>query len=150
MERSQMDEQILYSAREVTVTKSRMIVKGDTYQLANITSCKVREQREQNWDLFAYLLLFSLVVGVFIGTAASDDPSSMFFSDNRFQLCCIGFFFSAIFATIMYFSSFQRVQWKYTLIVGTSSGEIEAIQDSNKEFIYGIYEAVNNAMVLRG
>ncbi len=135
------EEQVFMDQGGIKVTNARVIVDGDTYSLANVTSCKSRytehEGIDKSKDRLKKLLLWGgIILGIILGSAVKS------------------FAFGAIIAVVGIVASFfikSTFDYRiYKVYFGSAAGEQEAISSQDENFIRQIVNAVNDAIVARG
>lgn len=120
-----MKDKTFLDAGNVSVTKGRFIVDGQTYAMGNVTSVKTRVEEAKKGagillgliGLFALVAAESLLWGVIILVIAT-------------------------FALI-------GARNKYSVVLSTSSGENQALRSENKTQIDEVVSALNEAIVSR-
>ena len=121
----------------VTVTQTRFVFKGDTYAMANVSSCRTRYSDETD-ALKKFLLYAAIVASIILGgvLAISVEPI----------VGGIGGIAGIVGSFI-----FIRPKYKlYHLYLGTNSGEVKALWDTSQHFVRQVERAVNDAIVARG
>jgi len=132
-----MSTKTFLSESGVIVTKERVVFNGDTYALANVASCKSR------WfwatDSFkSFLKKLCLWSGILIGL--------YFFIFSHAKP--VGFIF--IVAGIVGYFVIKDKYKIYKVILGASSGEVDAYKSPDGTFINRVTKAINDAIIERG
>lgn len=124
-----MAEQTFLEEGEVTVTNSRFVVPGQTYAMSGVTSVK---STVYNPSRIGPIILIVLgILGMIIGAKSGALPGGII-------LLVIG------------------IAWwvlkkpKYSIMLSSASGEVEALTSKNKGFILRVVDAVNEAIIARG
>ena len=128
-----MDEKTFFNEGNVTVTNSRFIVPGQTYAMSGITSVSKWIQKPSlKWPLILILVgaLF-IIIPLFAGGGA------------LWYLIGIVLIGIGIFLLI-------RNKPVYSVILSSASGEADAINSKDEDFIDRIVQALNDAIVVRG
>lgn len=125
----------------VLVTNTRVVnPNGDTFSLANITSCKSRYTVNEGIDkqkrkIKNLLLWGGILLGIIL-------------------MLAVKFYIGLIVAAIGVIASFfikDTFQFRlYQIYLGSASGETDAIQSDDEGFINRIVTAINRAIVERG
>lgn len=132
-----MADTVFYAEGGVTVTKTRFVSFGDTYAMANVSSCKTRYSAMKD-DMKSFLRTAAIVVSIGAGIAIG--VASIF---------VVGVILAVIGVVAAFI--FIKPNYKlYSLYLGTNSGEIEAVSSRDPDFIIQIERAVNDAIVARG
>ena len=122
-----MDEHVFLKEKGVTVTNARFITYGKTQVLAGITSvdCLVRTP-SRFWPIILILiglvLIFAVGSGLFMGLISAG----------------LGIFWLAMQKSV------------YIVQLESASGKVDALESKDKEFIFRVVDALNNAIVARG
>ena len=143
------EEKVFFNGGGVKVTNTRIIVDGDTYTLANVTSCKSRYKVETGLDtsnakkrkLIKIIGWLAIILSLFIGFKANEIIGSIITAAIMYLAMII---LNAIFKDKPFN---YRV---YTVSFGSASGEKDAITSHNENFINKVVNAVNDAIVSRG
>ena len=131
----QGSEKVYFSESDVVVTYSRINMRGDMYSLPNVSSSKVRYSNvvdKKKKILRSCAILVSILLGI---------PISINGNILGIILAVAGIVASLIFIKIKY--------KLYSLYLGISSGEHEAIHSRDSSFIDRINTAINDAMIDR-
>jgi hypothetical protein len=125
-------ESMIYQDGTVQVSTSRAIVNGVTYAMANVTS--VRMLVEPPSRGFATLMIGFGALLLIIG-----------FSAGSFGTGFTGVIIGGI-GVLIYMS--QKAN--YLMLIGSSSGEKNALKSQDHNYIQSIVEAMNHAIIARG
>ncbi|HLZ60106.1 MAG TPA: DUF6232 family protein [Ktedonosporobacter sp.] len=123
-----MAEQVFFSENGVNITNARAVVGGKTYAMSNITSVTMAKKK---------INIFLLVVLGLIGLGSLSVIG---------QSPIVALVILAICAALIYF----LVKPSYRVILGSASGEAEALVSSNRTQIERIVSAMNDAIIKRG
>jgi len=113
---------------------------GDTYSLANVTSCKPRWTEHEGTDkkksnLSALLLWGGIAVGIVVAIFIKLVPGIVI---------AIAGFVASLFINDSYKYKVHHVY------LGSASGESQAIESEDEDFIYRIKAAIEQAIESRG
>ena len=134
-------ETIFMDSGGVKVTNARVIVNGDTYSLANVTSCKARyHQHEGIHKGKAFLKKLTIVLGFALGIFVGIKTENI--------IAAIAIILAAVIGALFIKSKYKYRT--YSIYFGSASGEQEAVNSANESFINEIVRAVNEAIVSRG
>ncbi len=120
-----MAEQILLDESGVMVTSSRFIVPGETYVMSGVASVKTLKHSPS-----IKVPLILIAIGVIAGVAGKE--------------AIIGGIF--LIAGIAWWI-LQKP--KYTVVLSSASGEVEALTSKDNNFISRVVEALNETIVAR-
>jgi len=134
-------ETVFLDEAGVLVTNTRVVTPlGDTYSLANVTSCKsgytVHEGEDKKKARLRTILFWGgIALGIVIAIFAK-------------------FWYGIIVAAIGVVASlFVKADYKYNkyiVYLGSASGESQAIESVDKAFIDRVVRAINEAIISRG
>jgi len=134
-------EQEFLKENGVLITNARVVTPtGDTYSLANVTSCKQRYTEHEGIDkkkkmIKNLILIGGIILGIIIAISAN----------------IIAGIIVAVIAVIASFFINPKFNYKiYKIYLGSASGEKEAIHSQDVGFIGRISDAVNRAIISRG
>lgn len=123
-----MSEVIYFEKDSIKVTNSRVLVDGKTYALSGITSVGLVEQKPNR------LLPIALMVVGFLFAKSNPNASIWHFM-----------------AVTMPFAIWLLVQRsKFVVQISSASGESKALVSRKREYVRGVVEAINGAIVARG
>jgi hypothetical protein len=135
------EEKVFIDERGVLVTNTRVVTPiGDTYSLSNVTSCKSRYTEHEGTDkkkgrikqlLFIGGIVLGIILWIYFGWKVG------------IAVAAIG-----IIASLFINASFKFR--RYQVFLGSASGESQAIEDSDEEFILRVVDAINRAIISRG
>lgn len=127
-------EEIFFSGRGVSVTKTRFCVPGETYALASISSVQMTVKEASR--AFPGLLLVVSILLLFLSFAESK------FDASAFTFGLIMLIFSVIWL------------WKqknvYQVTLGFSGAERTGYRSEDRNLISNLVEALNRAIIARG
>lgn len=129
-----MSEQVFYNQGGIMVTNSRFVVHDQTYAMSGITSVKINKNclTERNFIIgftSCFLMIFSW--------------SILYEMKMPTLIVALGTLAPPIAAVLLF-----RHKWVITLT--TSSGEVKALENSDKAIISEIVNALNSAIIARG
>lgn len=131
-----MPDKVLFAEGSVTVSLTRLVLGGDTYAMANISSCKVRFTEEQD-DRLNLQRSVAVVASVVLGVALA-------ILLHPFVMVVGGI---GVVAAFMYIRPGYKL---FHLYIGTNSGEMEALSSRDEKLIRQIERSINDAIVERG
>ena len=133
-----MSDKVFFAEGDVTVTQTRFVsTKGETYAMANVSSCKTRWSSEKD-DLKSFLRIAAIVASIGVGIAI-----------GVMSVMVVGIILAVIGVVAAFI--FIKPNYKvYRLYLGTNSGELEVLASQDSNFIAQIERAVNDAIVARG
>ena len=142
-------DKVFFAQGNVTVTQTRFVHSGDTYVMANISSCRTRTTDHTETDdgkkvLKTVAAWGSLIVGIVLAVFLYATVESVAVAVVVAVIGIIG----AIAASIMIQPDSDYEV--YHLYLGTNSGELEAISSREGDYIVQIERAINDAIVARG
>jgi hypothetical protein len=126
-------ETVYFQEGGVTVTNARAILGSKTFAMANITSVSMHTD-EPNKLIWILLTIFGLLFAL-IGFLP-DSPTA-----------CWGM--SLVLVAFSVFKLFT-LKTKYSIVIGSASGETNALTSTNMTYIRKIVNAMNEAIVKRG
>ena len=142
-------EKVFYNNGGVKVTNSRVVVHGDTYSLATVTSCKSRYSTKTGLDTSnAPKRKWTTIIGIILMILYA----FILIKSGSIIGAIIGVVLILLFMTIMNKIWRDReFEYKvYKVYFGSASGEQEAITSQNNDYINDIVSSVNDAIVSRG
>ncbi|MBX2999643.1 MAG: hypothetical protein KF893_14085 [Caldilineaceae bacterium] len=125
-------ETTYYTSDKVRVTNSRAILGAKTYAMANITSVSMGEIPANRTP--GIVLAGLGVVGLFVGAGMNEGT-------------CIGI---AVLLLILGIVLALLVKTQYSVRLGSSSGESDALSSPDQSHIREIVNAMNEAIINRG
>ncbi len=128
-------EELIFSDDNVSVTSSRLIIRGTTYAVRNITSVKMgaKEPSESCAVIFGFFGLVASVAAI----------------SKLFQDFWTGVGFLAIAGVIVFIAvrEYRGLKTKYFIIISTASGESNVLTAEDGSYIERIVNSVNEALV---
>lgn len=136
-----MAEEIIYSDNNVQITTARVNILGTTYPLRNVTSVRMTETPPSTgWAMLVG------IAGVLITWNVSIPILMMMFEMGRFN-------FSDLFVVLLGFGmvlggfgAATTAGSTFHVIMGTSSGEVQALQSHDQDYIARITSSINDAI----
>jgi hypothetical protein len=135
-----MPLELLFELDHVRITPDVAKFGGTSYQIANIGSVRVVPLRKRNP---VAVIAFLLGVGLIVAAAAASRTSEL--AEKYFSLAATG-------AGIMVAALLLQLVWPrraYTLVLKTSSGDVEALTSRRKKFIVDVKQAIEQAFIAR-
>lgn len=135
------EEMVFMDEKGVLVTNARVVTPiGDTYSMRNVTSCKSRYTEHEGTDkkkgIIKQLLTYGgIIIGIFIWFN--------FGWKAGIAVAAAGFIASLFIKSTFEFQMYQ-------IYLGSASGESQAIEDGDREFIKRVDRAVNEALIANG
>ena len=133
------NEPIIYQDRNVTVTTSRVTFADKTYALANITSVGTGKTTASQ------LLAWTLIL---LGGGSALLFAIMWQTMPSNTTCAVGSGICFVVGLLLYRSQSKKVT--YTVVLGSSSGETQAMSSPNASYIQQVAQAIRDAIVQRG
>jgi hypothetical protein len=121
-------ERVYFSDLSITVTSTRAVLGSKTYALANITSVTLGENSLAGWGCFTAFCGGILALCL-------QTPGSI-------QIGLFGLFVAAIGIVLMLYRT-------YVVRIGSASGEADAFQHRDRQYIETIVNALNLAIIDR-
>lgn len=128
------DEISIYSDDNIQITNLRAMLQGKTYAMANVTSVSVFTQAANQ------------APGIIIG-AIGGVGLAMGLGLNEKGGCFTIFGVILLIAGVIAAVSAKNRYW---VRIGSASGETNALSSTNREYVVGIVNAMNEAIVRRG
>ena len=126
-----MDEETIYSDNDVSVSTSRIVVRGTTYALRNISSVRMTTTPARRGCaivlIIAGAILFFAIVGAKNGVAPAIILGGLTITAGVFW--------------------FRAAKDDYHVTIASNSGEVHAHTSKNQGYIRKIVDAVNDAIV---
>ena len=142
-----------FEDEKVVITNTRAILKGKTFEMANITSVSIveKDRRRARWII---LILLGLAIILFFVVFSMSNPYISFVDDvsNAVMwffwnfLCCSPGILLAIVGGVMVF----REKTKYIVKICLADRRINSISSSDFVYIQKIVSAINQAIAERG
>ena len=134
-----MPQELLFELNGVRVTPHIATFGGTSYQIANIASVHVARRKYNPLAVIIFLLGLGILAAAIVKshmTGLVEEYSSM----------------AATGVAVMVASVLLQLIWPrrvYVLVLRTSSGEVDAVMSRNKEFVFNVQKAVEQAFVVR-
>ena len=132
-------EPVIYQDKNVTITTSRVTFADKTYALANITSVGTSK------DTASQLLAWTLI---FLGGGSALLFTVMWQNMPPNTTCAVGSLICFVVGLLMYRS--QSKKTVYTVMLGSASGETQAMESPSEAYIHKVAQAIRDAIVQRG
>ena len=132
------NERVVYDQHGVTITTHRIVIRGQTYATANVTSVRADHQNQSTtmaW-LFGSAGMIAAFFSVVVAISSGVTPKSLIGT-----VACVAI--PALLAWVTYRSRTSK------LILVSASQEAVAIQDRSADFINDLSNAVGQAIALR-
>lgn len=146
-----MVEQVFLEDKRVKVTKTRLIIKNETYSMAGIISVKSSVIPGKKEKILTFKDKFKSIVicTIFFGGISK---ICSFFENWKLNLIGFGSIILLLFIiwTIVKIPSSKDIPPIYTITLRTASGEIKALENQDREFVEKVIRALNDAIVARG
>ena len=128
------DEETIYSDSDVTVTTSRDLCAGTTYELKNITAVKMGETPPN-----AIPTLVAIAIGLCVLVTAL----------ARFELNAAVLFLFVVGIALIAFAvrHVHQLTPDFHLLISSSSGDVQAFTSKDRQQVEQIVAAVNEAIV---
>lgn len=148
-------EETIYSRNGVIITTTRVVFPTRTYSTANITSVAARASIVPAPKLGPIILIaIGFLVGAVGGITALNSLQGILGPEPKYSelqaAVAIGLVGLAL--IVAGFVAIHRLKdgALHHVFVGSASGEAEALASPDREFIHGVAEAINSAIVKRG
>ena len=135
-----MPQELLFELNGARVTPHIATFGGTSYQIANIASVHVARRKKYNpLAVIIFLLGLGILAAAIVKshmTGVVEEYSSM----------------AATGVAVMVASVLLQLIWPrrvYALVLRTSGGDVDAIVSRNKEFVFNVQKAVEQAFVVR-
>jgi hypothetical protein len=132
-------EEPLFNAYGIQVTRTRFLVSGHMFPIANISSIRMAEIPPSTSGE-VLLLVFGLLIGVIAAATMADGIGAW----AMLFLC--GGALTVIGAIVL----LARKKSSYSVVLTTAGGEIKAYTSPDRQFIANVIGALNQAIVARG
>jgi hypothetical protein len=126
-----MSEEVIYSDNNVSVTTSRIMIRGTTYALRNITSVKMTITPARQGCAVALIVAGVICAATALGSKSGAAPA-----------LALGGLIAGV-GILGFFSS----KPEYHVTIASSSGEVRALSAKNEAYIKKVVDAVNEAIV---
>jgi hypothetical protein len=139
-------DKILYSdGHDVMVTDSEFHVKKHHYKLNGITKCAFTvKQPRRGLGIVLLLLGLGLLALAFVHTSNPGLFPDLQL-DNQYSIDTLAIWGGGI-LILMGIIALAVVREKYAVRIATAEGERDAVVSTQKEYIFQIVEAINNAV----
>ncbi|MEA3143025.1 MAG: hypothetical protein QOG31_349 [Thermoplasmata archaeon] len=127
-----MEEPVFLQKNNVTVTKTRFMVPGQTYAINGVTSVATLQENPKRWPAIVAMVIGGLVM------LAGFSPLNLAAIFGGLVLGVAGYFW------------FMALKPTFHVVLRSSSGEARALSGKDGAFISGVVEAINKALVARG
>jgi hypothetical protein len=135
-----MPQELLFELNGARVTP-HIATFGDTsYQIANIASVHVARRKKYNP---LAVVIFLLGLGILAAAIVKSHVTELV--EEYSSMAATG-------VAVMVASVLLQLIWPrrvYVLVLRTSSGEVDAVMSRNKEFVFNVQKAVEQAFVVR-
>jgi hypothetical protein len=135
-------EAVILSEGGITVTKTRFMVRGQTYALANITSVSAATIPPRRGGVIALLLLGGLLSLIGFGTMSDRGPESRL---AGIILLILGLILAGVGLFV-----FKVQKDSYAVVLNTAGSEMRTSISRDGDFILRVVAALNEAIVARG
>ena len=132
------NEQVVYDQHGVTITTHRIVIRGQTYATANVTSVRADHANQSTttaW-LFGSAGMIAVFFSVIIAVSSGVTPKGLIGT-----MVCV-----AVPALLAWVTFRSRTS---SLVLVSSSQEAVAIRDRSADFINDLSNAVGQAIALR-
>jgi len=123
-----MEEKIFFDQAGVQVTNARFIVQGQTYAMSGVTSVK-SSITPPKYGGFVAAILIGLIMLIALEGAAK----------------ILGLVVAGVAGWLM-----TQQKSTHAVFLSSASGEVQALADTNEDYIRGVLGALNDALVFRG
>ena len=135
-----MPQELLFELNGVRITPHIATFGGTSYQVANVGSVTVSPRKKLNPVAVVIFLLGLGILGFAIVNSRMTGVGEEYFS-----MAVTG-------VAIMIAAVFLQLVWPgrtYGLLLRISSGEVNALTSRDKEFVYNVQKAIEQAFVVR-
>ena len=137
------DDQLIFESRDVLVSSSRVVVKGHTYAVRNITSVSVDHSEQDNSGVIGKCLVFSLgvflIVGIALGVLSNQTGIGEMVAGTLFGALC-----SAVGSSV-YVAVWRRSKRSH-LVIATSAGETRVMSHRDASVVDMLVRHVQTAI----
>lgn len=121
---TQTEEKIFFQRNNILITNTRMNLGSTTYATANVTSVSTLESKpgRKSEIILGLIALFLLSESILTG----------------------------LFLIALVVLLFKMKKSKFIVKLSSSANEKEALRSTDKNFIYSVVEAINEAIIFRG
>jgi hypothetical protein len=135
-----MPQELLFELNGARVAPHIATFGGTSYQISNIGSVRVMQRKK-----FNPLAVIIFLLGLGILAAAMIKSRVTGLAEESFSMAATGI-------AVLIGSFLLQLIWPrrvYVLVLRTSSGEVDAVMSRNKEFVFNVQKAVEQAFVVR-
>jgi ABC-type branched-subunit amino acid transport system permease subunit len=135
-----MSQQLLFELNGARVTQHIATFGGTSYQIATIGSVHVERRRKYN--PFA-IMIFFLGLGVLVGAIVKSRTTGL--AEEYFSMAVTA-------VAVMVASSLLQLIWPrraYVLVLRTPGGDVDAVISRDREFVFNLQKAIEQAFVVR-
>jgi hypothetical protein len=135
-----MPRQLLFELNGVRIAPHIATFRGTSYQIANIGSVHVVQRRKYN--PFA-IIIFLVGLGILAAAIAKSRETGL--AEEYFSM-------AATAVAVMAASLFLQLIWPrrvYVLVLRTSGGGVDAVISRDREFVFNVQKAIEQAFVVR-
>ena len=130
-----------FNLDKVTVTSARFVVSDKTYVMSNVTSVSYSHQKPSSDGAFMMIMVGAFFILLIIAAVVDGKMTGTAF----LVMTLIGLFF-----LYMGIKSYKNLKMKYSVVLQTSSGAVQALESTDQGYIESVVEALNNAIIHRG
>jgi len=130
------DEKTLFEKTGVKVTTKRAIIGAKTYAMSDITSVNMKSKAPSPVGFIMKMAGFPTLVCALVLWSSERGPAYTLLV-IFLLLVVVGYFI------------YRNARTRYAVIIGSSSGESNALQSDDEAFIENVVTAVNDAIVGR-
>ena len=135
-----MPQELLFELNGARVTPHIATFGGTSYQIANIASVHVARRKKYNP---LAVIIFLLGLGILAAAIVKSHMTGLV--EEYSSMAATG-------VAVMVASVLLQLIWPrrvYVLVLRTSSGEVDAVMSRNKEFVFNVQKAVEQAFAVR-
>ena len=130
-----------FNLDKVTVTSARFVVSDKTYVMSNVTSVSYSHQKPSSDGAFMMIMVGAFFILLIIAAVVDGKMTGTAF----LVMTLMGLFFLS-----MGINSYKNLKMKYSVVLQTSSGAVQALESTDQGYIQSVVEALNNAIIHRG
>jgi Family of unknown function (DUF6232) len=135
-----MPQELLFELNGVRVTP-HIATFGDTsYQISNVGSVRVTQRKKYNP---LAVIIFLLGLGILAAAIVKSDMTELVEEYSSMAATGVAIMVASVLLQLIW------PRWVYVLVLRTSSGEVDAVMSRNKEFVFNVQKAVEQAFVVR-
>jgi hypothetical protein len=135
-----MPQELLFELNGARVTPHIATFGGTSYQIATIGSVHVERRRKYNPFV---IMIFFLGLGVLVGAIVKSRMTGL--AEEYFSM-------AATAVAVMVASLLLQLIWPrhvYVLVLRTSGGDVDAVSSRDREFVFNVQKAIEQAFVVR-